>query len=139
MDQRVNDVMHRGVVSCTDDTPVAHVAATMRDNDISCVVVLSGNDEIRGIITQSDIIKSLGVRHFERRPWNLLAEHIMTPEVVTITAYTALDEASQLMTERHIHRLVVVDPAQPSRAIGICSMSDIIRALADEPSEPAGK
>lgn len=132
MERQVVDVMHHGIISCQADTPVSQVATMMRDHDISSVVVLSGGDELCGIITQSDMIKTLGIRHFERRPWNLLAEHIMTAEVVTAAPSMSLDEAASLMTERRIHRLVVVDPATPTKPIGVCSMTDIVRALADD-------
>lgn len=133
MERRVADVMHKGVIGCHEDTPVSQVAALMRDHDISAVVVQSADDELRGIITQTDMVRTFSIRHFERRPWNLLAEHIMTAEVITTTPDTPLDEASDLMTERRIHRLVVVEPSNPRKAIGVCSMTDLVRALATEP------
>jgi CBS domain-containing protein len=132
MERQVADIMHRGVIGCHTDTPMNQVAMLMRDNDISSVIVVSERNELRGIITQSDMVKSLTDRTFERRPWTLLAEHLMTADVITTTPDTTLTAASQLMTERHIHRLVVVDHAQPTKPIGVCSMTDVVAAMADD-------
>ena len=124
MERRVADIMHRGVIGCHADTPLREVAMLMRDNTISAVVVVSRHDELQGIITQTDMVKSLNERSFENRPWHLLAEHLMTREVITTTPSTSISAAAELMTERHIHRLVVIDPAQPTKPIGICSMTE---------------
>lgn len=132
MERRVGDVMHQGVISCHEDTPVGQVAVLMRDHDISSVVVVGTGGELRGIITQSDMVKTLSIRHFERRPWNLLAEHIMTADVITTPPDTLLDDAAALMTERHIHRVVVAAVDAPRQALGVCSMTDIVRTLAEE-------
>ncbi len=134
MERQVADVMHAGVISCQTDTPVNQVAALMRDHNISAVVVVDAGHNLQGIITQSDLVKTFSIRHFERRPWNLLAENIMTADVVTATPAMTLDAAATLLTERHIHRVVVVDAAQPTRPVGVCSLTDIVRALADEPA-----
>ena len=135
MERRVADVMHEGVISCHADTLIPEVAGLMRDHQISAVVIVDVENNLQGIITQTDMVKTFNIKHFERRPWNLLAEHVMTPNVVTTTPDVTLEEASDLMTERRIHRLVVVKKSARTKPIGICSMTDIVRAMAGSSPE----
>ena len=61
----------------------------------------------------------------------LTADEIMTPEVVTINGDIPIDLAAQIMLDKHIHRLLIVQGGlTPNRPVGVLSMSDIVHQMA---------
>jgi CBS domain-containing protein len=55
----------------------------------------------------------------------------MTPEVVTISGDIPLDVAIQIMLDKHIHRLLIVQGGlTPNRPVGVLSLSDVVREMA---------
>lgn len=52
----------------------------------------------------------------------------MTPDAVTVSAHTSIQELARLMSRAHIHRLIVVD--EDEQPIGIVSSSNILAAVA---------
>lgn len=58
------------------------------------------------------------------------AEQIMTTELVTIAQNATLRTAAILMTQRHVHCLLV--PAtDPGRCVGVIAIKDIVQILSD--------
>jgi CBS domain-containing protein len=51
--------------------------------------------------------------------------HLMTTPAVTVHVGTTVSRAADLMVDRHIHRLVVVD--DEDRPIGILSSLDLLK------------
>ena len=54
----VADVMHRGVITTTADTPVDEAAALMVDHRIGGLPVLDGASRVVGVITETDIFRA---------------------------------------------------------------------------------
>ena len=54
----VGDVMHRGVITTTADTPVDQAAALMVDHRIGGLPVLDAGSRVIGVITESDIFRA---------------------------------------------------------------------------------
>ena len=57
-----------------------------------------------------------------------LLRHLMTAPAVTVHVETPIRRAADLMVDRHIHRLVVVD--DQDRPVGILSSLDLLKTLA---------
>jgi CBS domain-containing protein len=123
----VRDVMHRGVITCWADEPVVDVARRLREYAINAIFVLDQSGRAEGVISQTDL-----ARAFVQGGWeNHTADEIMTPEVVTISGDIPLDVAIQIMLDRHIHRLLIVQGGlTPNRPVGVLSLSDVVREMA---------
>ena len=129
---RVQDWMHRGVITCHLETPVAEIAATMDSNDISALVVVSENGDAVGVISRTDLVNARFIQPYMKHWRGLNAEHLMTKPVVSVSADTTINEAVQLLNEKHIHRLVVVEKASPpARPIGILSVTDLAKHVGE--------
>jgi CBS domain-containing protein len=61
-------------------------------------------------------------------------EEVMTPDVISVSAGTPLPEVVDLMTSRHIHRVLVLEGG---RVQGIVSTMDILGALRSVAAESA--
>ena len=127
-DKRVEEWMTHGVITCSPDTPVDDVAATMDARDISALVVIDDSGIALGVISRTDLVNSLFVQPYLKHWHGLNAEHLMTKPVISVTPQTLVDEAVKLLHERHIHRLVVIDESGgQSRPVGILSVTDLAK------------
>lgn len=133
---RVQDWMHRGVVTCYPETPVAEVAATMDSKDISALVVVNEQGAAVGVISRTDLVNARFVQPYMKHWRGLNAEHLMTKPVISVAPDTTIDEAVQRLNEKRIHRLVVVEKASDHlRPIGILSVTDLAKHVSDQSSD----
>lgn len=125
---RVADAMHRGVLTCSRDSSLAHVARLMADRRVHCVVVLEEPEDARSlwaVVSDLDLAAAASVRDLDEQSAGAAA----ATEALTISPDETLQRAAQLMTEHATTHLVVVDPAR--RPVGILSTLDIAAALGD--------
>jgi CBS domain-containing protein len=133
-DLRVQEWMHRGVITCHPETPVAEVAATMDSQDISALVVVNEHGAAVGVISRTDLVNARFVQPYMKHWRGLNAEHLMTKPVISVSVDTTINEAVQLLNEKRIHRLVVVEKASDNRRpIGILSVTDLAKHVSDKP------
>jgi CBS domain-containing protein len=59
----------------------------------------------------------------------------MTKPVISVAADTTINEAVQLLNEKRIHRLVVIEKASGHvRPVGILSVTDLARHVVENPA-----
>ena len=130
-DKQVQDWMHRGVITCHPEMPVAEVAATMDAKDISALVVVNDNDDALGVISRTDLVNARFIQPYMKHWRGLNAEHLMTKPVVSVAPDTSINEAVQMLNEKRIHRLVVVEKVNGHiRPVGILSVTDLAKHVA---------
>ncbi len=125
-DKLVRDVMHRKVISCRVDTPLKEVARRMDSEGINALVVVDESGDLAGVVSQTDLVK------VSEHDWEkMVAEDVMTPDVVTIIADIPVLTAVELMLDNQIHRVVITQGGlAPRRPVGVLSMTDVIREMA---------
>jgi CBS domain-containing protein len=125
-DRKVQDWMHRGVITCRPETPVVEVAAVMNSHDISALVVTNEKSDAVGVISRTDLVNARFIQPYMKHWRGLNAEHLMSKPVISVSANTSIDEAVQLLHEKRIHRLVVVEKLSGHvRPVGILSVTDL--------------
>lgn len=117
--QRISDVMTRNLVTLPSDASLVDAASAMRDNGIGDVLVLD-DDNLRGLVTDRDIVVR-AVAGAKDPQQTRLAE-VCSGDVVTVSADDDVSRAIDLMQERAIRRLPVVDGGKP---VGIVSIGDL--------------
>ena len=123
----VRDVMHKGVESCDLNTPLRDALRQMSVKGMRSLVVNDAHCSLCGIISQTDLV-NVSLKNPDT--WAAMrAEEIMTRNVVTVLPDTPLNDAAKLLIEYHVHRIVVVDKDDPCNAVGVLSMTDIMRDL----------
>jgi CBS domain-containing protein len=132
-DKKVKDWMHRGVITCRPETPLADAAAVMDFHDISALVVIDDRNEAIGVISRTDLVNARFIQPYMKHWPGLNAEHLMSKPVISVSANTSIDEAVQLLYEKRIHRLVVVERSSGgSRPVGILSVTDLARHVGED-------
>jgi CBS domain-containing protein len=131
MVQKVREVMTSDVVVMDENEPVQAAARRMKENDIGDVLVARGGGRLLGILTDRDIvIRDLAEGHDGKRK----VGEICTRELVTLSPDMDVDEAVELMKQRAVRRLPVVDGQKP---VGIVSLGDL--AVEKSPQSALGR
>lgn len=105
----------------------------MEDRKIRRLPVVNNAGELVGIVTERDIIRISDVRSKDIREYNLRHRiatlpigDIMSREVETVTPDTRIIEVAQLLLERRIGGVPVVEGR---RVIGVITESDLFRLI----------
>jgi CBS domain-containing protein len=128
------DVMTRNPKSVARDAGVHEIARIMREESTGVVPVVDENGMLAGLVTDRDIVMRALAEG--RNPLDLRATDVMTDDVEAVTPDESLREVVELMGERQIRRVPVVD--RNDRLVGIISMADVAtRADFDEDLQDA--
>ena len=111
------------VVSVRPDDTVFSALEKMAEHNVGAVVVLDG-DRLAGIMSERDYARKVIL--LDRGSKETPVADIMTTEVVTVGPTTTVTECMELMTERRIRHLPVVDEG---RLVGIVSIGDVVKAV----------
>lgn len=122
---RVEDLGSKKLISVDADDTVYAAVALMAKADVGGVVVAKGGSPV-GIVTERDIMRKITLPGLD--PKQTLAKEIMSSPLVTIEAGRSLSDATSLMQERKIRRLLVEDRG---KIIGIFTQRDLEKALFD--------
>jgi CBS domain-containing protein len=119
MAQAVRDVMTEELVTLPGSAPLADAARRMKEADIGDVIVLS-DGEMCGVVTDRDIV----VRAIAegKDPQSATLDEICTHEVATVGPDDPIERAIDLMRQRAVRRVPVVEGGRP---VGIVSIGDL--------------
>ena len=126
----VGELMTSAPVVANVDTPLADAAAIMDRHRISGLPVVDAAGGLVGVISQTDLLHARTTEALWSAWPGLAVRHLMTSPAVSVTPDVSVEEAARLMDERRIHRLVVTG-ADGTTPIGVLSVSDLVRAMAE--------
>ncbi len=146
--QKVSDIMNSEVVTVSEDTAVTEAARMLMEHHFNGLPVVDENNYLRGIICQSDIIAQqkkfpmptfftlfdgiipfTSTSHLEKEIQKISATTVgqaMTPDPVTVTPETNLEEIAELMVNKNYHTIPVVEG---NKLVGIVGKEDILKTL----------
>jgi len=116
----VKDAMNRRVIVIKPDATVREAARIMTKLRIGSLIVME-EDRIVGIITELDIIWKVVAD--DLNPNTTLVRDVMSRDVVTIKPDQTLEDAAELMVEKKIKKLPVVED---HRVVGMLTATDLI-------------
>ncbi len=150
------DVMNADMLKVRDDMTVAELAEFLVDNEISGVPVENADGHLVGVVSLSDVARSLTGRdeavltHTESeyylRSWEerfnaediaglRIAEsdetvgEIMTPSILAVDEEMPVGKVAEKMIDARIHRLLVT---RGKKVVGILTTTDLLGLLVDE-------
>ncbi|MBA4327576.1 MAG: signal transduction protein [Polaromonas sp.] len=123
MSQTISSLMHRDVTRVDPDDTLQAVEATLADKGLSWVPVIDASGVVMGVISSTDLLRAHagGKATSKLRAWQLC-----TYKPVTVSPDAALAEVARLMTEGHIHHVVV---AEGQQIRGVVSSLDFVRTF----------
>jgi CBS domain-containing protein len=115
-----------GFVSVTPETRITTVLAVLAERGIGAVLVLD-NGRLVGVLSERDIVRSL-VKNAQNT-LDMTAAELMTPNPTTAPPETTVEQAMEIMTNKHFRHLPVVDKGA---LIGLVSIGDVVKARIEQ-------
>jgi CBS domain-containing protein len=116
----VGEVMKKEVVMIDSSLTVKDAARKMKEAGIGCVVVTEKNVPV-GILTERDFVRKIAANE---KPMSTPIKDVMTSPLILIDPDSTLWELAELMKQKKIHRVPVVDE---NKLVGIITATDITR------------
>ncbi|CCO24528.1 CBS domain-containing protein [Maridesulfovibrio hydrothermalis] len=145
---KAKDIMTSGALTLEPETEIGAAAKLLLDKHLNGVPVVDKAGELVGVICQSDLVaqqKSISMPSLftildgfiplssnddlEREVNKIAATkvaHAMTPDPVTVTPDTSIEKIADLMVERKLYTLPVVEDG---KLIGVVGKEDVLKVL----------
>ena len=118
------------LISVAPTETVTQAVRAMNDRQVGAAVVLD-RDNLVGILTERDVMVRVVGRG--REPEGTLVSDVMTRAVSSVSPFTSIRDAMNLMSKRRYRHLPVIDEG---RVCGVISMGDatqwVMRAQAEQ-------
>ncbi len=109
------------VQSILPDITAYECALKLNEYKVGALLVIE-NDKLIGIISERDILRKVVAKGED--PKKVLITSIMTKDLVTVLPSTTVQEAMQIVTNKRIRHLPVIDNG---KLIGVISIGDLTR------------
>lgn len=117
--QPLANLLRRAPVTCETTATVATALAAMREAGVRTIVVINAEGAPAGIFTLIDLLERVVL---PERPLTTPMARVMSTPLATLPASATAAEALQLLAERGIRQVTVVDGG---RAVGMISERDL--------------
>ncbi|OAL79799.1 histidine kinase [Acinetobacter sp. SFB] len=124
--QVIQDKMEQTIFTISPEATVFEAISLMAEKGIGAVVV-TDQDKVVGILSERDYTRK--VMLMERTSKETAVSEIMTAKVLTVTKSTSVEACLDLMTDRHLRHLPVVEN---DKLIGLISIGDLVKAVMDD-------
>ncbi len=119
MARRLRDVMTSNPVCMDKQSSVQQAAQRMRDDGIGDILVTEG-ERVCGIITDRDIVVR-GVAN-DKNLSQMKLDELCSHDLVSMQPDQGVDEAVQLMQQRAVRRIPILEGESP---VGVVSIGDL--------------
>jgi CBS domain-containing protein len=123
---QVREGMSPAILTVGPGHTLRAVARLMAERQVGAAVVLDPDGHGPGIVTERDILVSLGSGQDPDR--ELVADHL-TGEVVFASPDWSLEEAAAAMVRGGFRHLIVVDHGE---TVGVLSVRDVVRCWTED-------
>ena len=115
------------VVAVEPDCLVSQAAQTLHEKRIGAALVRDAAGTIVGMLSERDIVR--GVALNQEACLNMTVKELMTRPVITCAPGDTIEQIMELMTERRVRHLPVMDD---DVLIGIISIGDVVKQRISE-------
>jgi len=119
MAQKIKDIMTGSPITLTADQPVSDAATAMKEHGIGDVIVMT-DGKMCGVVTDRDIVVRVIAQG--REPQSTKLREVCSRDVQSVRPDDDVDRAIQIVRERAVRRVPVVDDGKP---VGILSIGDL--------------
>ena len=113
----------RAIFSVEPQAAVLDAIRLMAEHHVGALVVMRGA-ALEGIVSERDYARKVILRG--RSSADTPVRDIMSSPVLTVSLDTTVQQCMQLMTDRHVRHLPVLDGA---RVVGMVSIGDLVKAV----------
>ncbi len=114
------------IYSVSPSTSVLDALQVMMDKNISALLVME-SDELKGIFTERDYARKIILQGKSSK--ETLIKDIMTAKLETVNLNSTIDHCMQIMTNRHIRHLPIVEDGKVG---GMISIGDLVKFVIED-------
>jgi CBS domain-containing protein len=121
------DAKGREVISVDLDATLLAALELMADKNVGSVLVVDAQGSLQGIFSERDFVRKIIIKG--RAMESTKVREIMTSRVLYVDPSTTLSGCMNLMTEKRVRHLPVIEGDKP---VGIVSIGDVVKAILRE-------
>ena len=121
---------NRKVLTISKDKNVIQALILMSENNIGAIIIVDTNDLPIGIFSERDYARKIILKGKSSND-TLLGE-VMTKKLVTVTKDYKIDQCMEIMNEKRIRHLPVLEN---KKIVGIISIRDVLKIMMKEQKE----
>ncbi|MDC4401617.1 CBS domain-containing protein [Acinetobacter baumannii] len=124
--QVIKNKSEQAIFTISPEATVLEAITIMAEKGIGALVVAEG-EQVVGILSERDYTRKVTL--MERSSYSTTVAEIMTAKVITVGLNNTVEECLQLMTDRHLRHLPVLDNG---KLVGLISIGDLVKAAMED-------
>ena len=124
--QVLQDKAEQAIYTIAPHETVLKAITLMAEKGIGALVV-THEDSVVGILSERDYTRKVAL--MQRTSFDTTVNEIMTAKVLTITRSASIEDCLDLMTDKHLRHLPVVEN---DKLIGLISIGDLVKAAMED-------
>lgn len=116
----------QSIFTISPNATVLEAIKIMADKGVGALVVAE-DEKVVGIFSERDYTRKIAL--MERSSNNTPVADIMTSKVISVSLNHTVEECLQLMTDRHLRHLPVLNQ---EKLVGFISIGDLVKAAMDD-------
>ena len=121
---------NRQIWTISKDQNVMQALISMSEKNIGAIIIVDNNDFPIGIFSERDYARKIILKGKSSK--DTLLDEVMTKELITVTRDYKIDECMEIMNEKRIRHLPVLEN---TKIVGIISIRDVLKIMMKEQKE----
>ena len=121
---------NRQIWTISKDQSVRQALILMSEKNIGAIIIVDNNDFPIGIFSERDYARKIILKGKSSK--DTLLDEVMTKELITITRDYKIDQCMEIMNEKRIRHLPVLEN---KKIVGIISIGDVLKIMIKEQKE----
>ena len=120
----------RKICSISKDQSVRQALILMSEKNIGAIIIVDNNDFPVGIFSERDYARKIILKGKNSK--ETLLYEVMTKELITVTRDYKIDQCMEIMIDKKIRHLPVLEN---KKIVGIISIGDVLKIMIKEQKE----
>jgi len=120
----------RQIWTISKDQSVMQALILMSEKNIGAIIIVDNNDFPIGIFSERDYARKIVLKGKSSK--DTLLDEVMTKELITVTRDYKIDQCMEIMNEKRIRHLPVLEN---KKIVGIISIGDVLKIMIKEQKE----
>jgi len=121
---------NKQIWTISKDQSVRQALILMSEKNIGAIIIVDNNDFPIGIFSERDYARKIILKG--KSSEDTLLDEVMTKELITVTRDYKIDQCMEIMNEKRIRHLPVLEN---KKIVGIISIGDVLKIMNKEQKE----
>ena len=121
---------NRQIWTISKDQSVRQALVLMSEKNIGAIIIVDNNDFPIGIFSERDYARKIILKGKSSK--DTLLDEVMTKELITVTRDYKIDQCMEIMNQKRIRHLPVLEN---KKIVGIISIGDVLKIMIKEQKE----